>query len=498
VPNAYAVIVGIEKYHNSGITGVSFARADATAFKDLLTGPLAVPQANVTLLLDEDAHKANFEDQVKYCVQGLEEGDRFYFFYAGHGLWANGSNRLTAWETQPVNLGGTTVDVEDILLKPLRASDCKQSAIFIDACATEFKEAGAARELISDMHPRQFEEFIAKSKYTAAFFACSAKEKSYSTSALGHGIWTYHLLRALGGDEPDAVVKEKWIAGESLRDYLNHAVPRFIRKNTKIKGRQQPYALIGASGTFSLARIREPTKPGNELRLRPGFADAYFRGVETRPFRSLPGFSPSKGHKVPDRASDSADNWARRLLSEEIAEEVQAVYEHAKDVLKLKSRDVDKQEEAGAGTVDTEFFRFSVEAGQSKKNHREALVRREIQLRVSHIDLPDEFDDIFPNRVDELVLPLPGSNGGFAKLVDAVEYVAEEIDAEVKDDPTKEIIELRLTDGTMIVLKTKRELMTVHCAGTDGCMAIIEHLGGDNITRLMGVPPKLIGRARSA
>jgi hypothetical protein len=249
------------------------------------------------------------------------------------------------------------------------------------------------------MHPRQFEEFIAKSKFTAAFFACSPREKSYSTPALGHGIWTHHLLRALGGDEPDAVVKQKWITGESLRDYLNQAVPRFIRKNTNIKEHQQPYGLIGASGTFSLAQVRERAKPGNELRLQPDFAGEYFRGEEMRPFKSLPGFSPSKRHRVPDGVSDSADDWARRLLSDEIAEEVQTVYEHARDVLKLKSSDVDKQEGTGTGTVDTEFFRFSVEAGQSKKDHREAVVRREIQLRVPHADLPDEFDDIFRKLV---------------------------------------------------------------------------------------------------
>jgi hypothetical protein len=192
-----------------------------------------------------------------------------------------------------------------------------------------------------------------------------------AVGVLGHGIWTHHLLRALGGDEPDAVVKQKWITGESLRDYLNQAVPRFIRKNTNIKEHQQPYGLIGASGTFSLAQVRERAKPGNELRLQPDFAGEYFRGEEMRPFKSLPGFSPSKRHRVPDGVSDSADDWARRLLSDEIAEEVQTVYEHARDVLKLKSRDVDKQEGTGTGTVDTEFFRFSVEAGQSKKDHRE-------------------------------------------------------------------------------------------------------------------------------
>ena len=148
MPSAYAVVVGIEKYFASNISEVRYARDDAKAFKELLIGILGVPTANVTLLLDEEAHKLNIEDNLKQALFGLEEGDRFYFFHAGHGLWSNGSNRLTAWDTQPVNLDGTTVDLENSLLKPLRESACKESAIFIDACASEFKGTGATSSIV--------------------------------------------------------------------------------------------------------------------------------------------------------------------------------------------------------------------------------------------------------------------------------------------------------------------------------------------------------------
>jgi hypothetical protein len=498
VSSAYAVVIAIEKYHSSDISSVNHARADAEAVRDVLTGQLGVPIANVVLLLDQDAHKAHIEEQLKYCIKGLEAADRFYFFYAGHGLWANGRNRLTTWDTQPLNFSATTVDMQKVLLNPLRDSGCKQSLIFVDACATEFKEVDDARDLVSNMNRKEFEEFISKSEYTAAFFACSAKEKSYSTKALGHGIWTYHLLEALRGTKAEALVKDKWVTGESLRDYLNAAVPKFIRKKTTIKGHQTPYALIGASGTFKITEIKEATKTAEDFQLKPDFSGAYFRGTETRSFRSLPGFSPSKRHRVPEDVNPAADHWARKLLSADVAEEVHQVYEQAREVLRLKPRQVDKQEDEGAGSVDTEFFRFSVYAGQNKKDHREAVVTREIELRVPHGQLPEDFDDIFPTRVDELVLPLPGSKGRFDKLVDAVADAAEKIGAKERDDPTKGVIELQLSDGTTMVLNTKREIVTVRCAGADGCLAMIEQLQGDDIRRVMGNPPKLIGRIGSS
>lgn len=491
--SAHAVVIGIETYQQAGIAGVEFARADATAFRDLLVRRLEVPDENALLWLDQDANRTRLEEELRYHVRQLEPDDKFYFFYAGHGLFANGSNRLTAWDTYPLNLPGTTVDLDAVLLRPVRESGCKHSALFLDACAADLSEGVPSRDLVSDMDKRQFAEFIDKNDYTAAFFSCSPREKSYSSKTLKHGIWTHHLLRALGGEERSAIVKGEWITGGSLQDYLKFAVPKFIRERTQIGGRQRPYALIGSNGTFPLARIPAPTAPADGPYVTPDFAKAYFAGAETRSFKSLPGFTWKKKHSVPVAQSDSADAWARRLLSDEVAEEVQTVYATAKDVLKLKSRDIDKQEDVGAGSVDTEFFRFAIEAGQSTKDPGNAVVRREIRLRVPHAELPEDFDAIFPKRVDKLVLPLPGSKGQFKQLIDAIEDAAEKIGAEVEEDPTKGTIDLRLSDGTMLALNTEREIMTVSGAGTDGCLAMIEHIRGGDIKRVMGVPPRLIG-----
>jgi hypothetical protein len=72
--------------------------------------------------------------------------------------------------------------------------------------------------------------------------------------------------------------------------------------------------------------------------------------------------------------SESAASWARRLLGEEIAEEVQAVYEQAKRILKLKSREISKDEDEGVGSVDTEIFRWEISAGQSRDEPGEAAI----------------------------------------------------------------------------------------------------------------------------
>jgi hypothetical protein len=110
VPSAYAVVVGIENYQQPGIHGVQFANGDAKAFRDLLVKRLEVPEDNAELWLDHEANRTHFEEELKYIVKQLRPDDKFYFFYAGHGLWAKGGNRLTAWDQQPAwddgRLGG--------------------------------------------------------------------------------------------------------------------------------------------------------------------------------------------------------------------------------------------------------------------------------------------------------------------------------------------------------------------------------------------------------
>ena len=52
---------------------------------------------------------ARFEHDLKYELDTLGPEDQFIFFYAGHGFYADGSNRLSTWDTRSVNIEATTV-----------------------------------------------------------------------------------------------------------------------------------------------------------------------------------------------------------------------------------------------------------------------------------------------------------------------------------------------------------------------------------------------------
>lgn len=494
--DAYAVIVGIQEYQQSGLHGVNYAHNDARELAAVLIECLQVPKANIKVWLDHDATVARLQTELRSDAYNLSRDDRFYFFYAGHGLWApKGGNRLTAWDSHLGDLHGTTVSLEDVLLKPLRQSRCNQSAIFIDACSTEIYEDPDSRDLLSDMKPEEFGEFVKHTQYSAAFFACSPEEKSYSSPKLKNGVWSYHLARALRGEEPAAIYNEKFVTGESLQNYLLSAVRKFTREEFVRKAAvQTPYAKISQNGTFILVEIPEPETKDRKPLIIPDFSDAYFAGEDIRRFKSFEAFTWKKKHSVPTEHSTSAAAWARRLLSEDVAQELQEVALQARKILKIKSKDIKKEEDTGSGTVDTDVFRFEIEADQSKEDPGETVVRREVRLRVPHAKLPKNFDDIFPGTIDTFFVPLPGTNGRYTELLDAIEDREGETGTSSEGDQTKGTIDVRLNNGTQLLIKTKQEIMMVKLAGANGCLSVIENLSDSGVIDLTGTPPKLIGK----
>lgn len=492
--NAYAVVVGIESYQQSAIPGINYAHADAKAMASVFEECFGVPVENIQVWLDSEATYVRLENDLKYAASQLNPDDRFYFFYAGHGFWAaNGGNRLTAWDTHHSHPEATTVSIDEVLLHPLAESQCKVCALFIDACATKIATKGHSRDLLTGMRQEEFEAFSKGAEYMTAFFACKPTEKSWSSPVVKHGIWTYHLERALRGEAAEAIYKDKFITNTSLQNYLLASVKKFVREKMKTATHQTPYAVFHHTGTATLVTLPEPPPPSGDALLEPDFAEAYFVGVKKTGYKWLPGFN-KKIHNVPTSNSERAVDFARRLLSSQVSEELQSIVENARQVLKLKYREVKKDDdEAGSGTVDTDAFRFAIDVDQSKDDHTVAVIRREVRLREQYAKLPEDFDGIFPEDVDTLVVPLLNTDDGFTELRDAIE----DRDLEMEADETAETIKFQLANGMNVKIDMKRGRMILNKAGIAGVLSLIETFSEGGGSEIAGPTPKLIGKAKS-
>jgi uncharacterized caspase-like protein len=258
--STYALLLGVEHYQQDGLPAVPFALADAYAMRDILIQQMNVPPGNIKLWVDQEVTQNRLKQEIPYEIRGLSPEDCYIFFYAGHGFYAHGWNRITTWDTHAFNLPDTTTCLNEVLLSPLRNSPCRRSLVFIDACANTLGEAGMlGRSAVLGMQREEFAEFVTSTEYAAAFFSCSPTQKSYPSQKVGHGIWTHHLLRAFRGQEKRAFARDRCITGESLRDYLAVSVPAFIREQTTIKDEQNPYAVLAANGAFEILDVPEST-----------------------------------------------------------------------------------------------------------------------------------------------------------------------------------------------------------------------------------------------
>lgn len=323
--------------------------------------------------------------------------DLFVFYYAGHGCLIEGTNRLTAWDTNPMQLGSTTVDLNDEVIARIRSSECTRSLLFIDACAETMKASALSRSLIFELSDDEIRRELEGEDYMGVFLSCSDGEKSYSSAAIGHGIFTWHLLRALRGEDLRALAQDRWLTDVSLRDWLRAEIRSFITKRTKINGTQTPRAILSSAHTFRIRHVPEPEAPVAtlaDLGLRN--LETYVEGVETGPIRSLPGFKPGS-HNVPKDHSGSVDSWIERLMMDELKEELDDLLAAAKAALRFGRNDGQVDWGDGGGDVDTPAFRYTVLCDQDPDDAGSWRVRRRLELR-----------DGWDSRRDEIELALAG------------------------------------------------------------------------------------------
>ena len=238
-----AVIIALENYrkpsNSDALPSVSFAHADADAIADTVREIFKDMPASdivVEIIKDSDASLIAVRDHLSYTIRNLAEGDLFIFYYAGHGFHGSGGNRLSTYDTNRNNVTGTSLLMGDDLLVPLAKSECNQALVFVDACAEQFRDVVESRDVITNLEAEEVEQFFDSSWYLGVFLSCSPGEKSYPAAILGHGIWTYFLLEALAGRAERALTCDRWLTDAALRDYLRREVPRYITRETSIRG----------------------------------------------------------------------------------------------------------------------------------------------------------------------------------------------------------------------------------------------------------------------
>ena len=193
-PDAYALVVGVEKYNT--LPEARFADRDAKAMNAHLLA-MGYPQRNIVLLTGNQATRTGLVKNLEaWLPNNVTEKSTVMFYFSGHGAPDAKITQayLVPMDGDPQYLEETAYPIKRLYAKHA-ALKAKRVLVALDSC---FSGTGGRSVLAQGTRPLVAKLEIAPAEEKIVSLAASSSEEI--TGALeeqGHGLFTYQLLKAL-------------------------------------------------------------------------------------------------------------------------------------------------------------------------------------------------------------------------------------------------------------------------------------------------------------
>ncbi|UII28119.1 caspase family protein [Fulvivirga maritima] len=232
----YMLSIGINKYKNTDLN-LNYAVADASGFSDIIShkSKKLFERIEAISLIDEDASREKILATLDLLAKRAKPQDVLFFYYAGHGSMSDSefyfipSDNIKLYHKD--KLVKDAINAQEIQSK-LKAIAALKQVLFIDAC-----QSGSGVEVLADRGSEEEKALAQLSRSTGTHVLASAgsDQAAVEFKELGHGIFTYVLLKALDG-AADGAPKDGKITVYELKSFLEDQVPEYSRK---YKGKMQ-------------------------------------------------------------------------------------------------------------------------------------------------------------------------------------------------------------------------------------------------------------------
>lgn len=398
----YAVIVAVEQYQDKSLRSVQFAENDAKEFKAVLSEH-GFDQSNVSLLLSASATKTRVESEMRNRTRSLTKDDTFFLFYAGHGFSEAGQNYITCHDTVHADLSLTSISLQ-VLLKQLSACKCPRIVLFLDSCHSGLEFDPAMRGVLAEMTETEVAAFCAESNYHVAFASCATDEKSYSASALKHGVWSHHLIAAFSGKDKSALERGRFLTSDSLQNYLSLEVPRTIRRTLTGTKTQNPRLWGTMSREFILADLAPLIAKETTLR-KSGFnllKRVSLWGTIAGRVKKLSGFS--RFNTVPAAVNSTTNKFVRNIGEPDLRQTAEECFQRLKREFDYKRREIDLDPSGADATIQTPDFTVNFTLHIDQDDPGQYVIDTEVtDIRNASAIETEAFGHCFDGRLDRLV-----------------------------------------------------------------------------------------------
>lgn len=266
-----AIIIGIRKYNSGrGKNDLPGAERDALSIANFLNLKWGLDKKDIHTFLGNVPYQETIDEIEKICSE-LTAQDNLLFYFAGHGEVVDEHSYLMMTDVKVSTVPGEPKLTNAIPLERLnelmKESKARVKVRIFDACHCgerfsrdlesalesdldvfdeakieellqneEWEECPVSRdlewyeavnedELFGPASERMMKDMMAWSTDWITFCSCNIHEYSYDLPSLGHGIFTYFLLKGLGGA---AKRGDGRVYIEDLKVYICKMVPKVM------------------------------------------------------------------------------------------------------------------------------------------------------------------------------------------------------------------------------------------------------------------------------
>ena len=251
--NKWALVVGINRYLDDGITNLRFAVNDAEKLYQLLVDPEygGFDAQQVKILTDRTEVKPIRRD-VLVALNSLQKSadidDTIFIFFSGHGIAEDGQTYFLTRDTDRSLIADTAV-AKSAFERTMNRTQAKVQVMFFDACHSgATKDKSGAEGMAADLAA-----FIdQQSDGRVVLSSCGLNEVAYEDDQSGHGVFTRYLLEGLKGNaDQDA---DGMVSASEVSAYASQKVKAWAFNNNKT---QNPRMSANVSGEILLTVNRE-------------------------------------------------------------------------------------------------------------------------------------------------------------------------------------------------------------------------------------------------
>jgi hypothetical protein len=258
----WAVIIGVGGYESSAVPRLRYSVADADAIYQTLISS-GFKKENILLLTDKTERKPTLRN-IKWALgtflaRSAHKDDLVMIYFAGHGasevdqrgIERDGlSKYLVPVDADPDDLYSTALPMDE-MQNVLARIEAERVTVFLDAC---YSGAAGGRTFASTKTRAVnvddiFLDRLTRAKGRAIVTASRPSELSIELAELGHGIFTYYLVRGLQGyadNNRDGIV--------SLQELYEYLAQEVSRKSRQVGGNQHPMLKGELEGVLPLTR----------------------------------------------------------------------------------------------------------------------------------------------------------------------------------------------------------------------------------------------------